>query len=73
MNASPDWAQFILDLPVVEPPGGTGRYCTGGVILLGRIVEKASGQRLPDFAAENLFGKSHLFPRTSSGRVISGR
>jgi len=57
MNASPDWAQFILDLPMVEPPGKSGRYCTGGVILLGRIVEKASGKPLPDFAAENLFGK----------------
>jgi CubicO group peptidase (beta-lactamase class C family) len=57
MNASPDWVQFILDLPMVEPPGGTGRYCSGGVILLGRIVEKASGKQLADFAAENLFGK----------------
>ena len=57
MNASPDWVQFTLDLPIVESPGKTGRYCTGGVILLGRIVEKASGKRLPDFAAENLFGK----------------
>ena len=57
MNASPDWVQFILDLPMVAPPGKTGRYCTGGVIMLGRIVEKASGKRLSDFAAENLFGK----------------
>ena len=57
MNASPDWVRFILDLPMVEAPGGSGRYCTGGVILLGRIVEKASGKRLSDFAAENLFGK----------------
>jgi CubicO group peptidase (beta-lactamase class C family) len=56
MNASPDWVQFILDLPVVDAPGTTGRYCSGGVILLGRILEKASGKRLPDFAAENLFG-----------------
>ncbi|MDB6036696.1 MAG: hypothetical protein JWM99_537, partial [Verrucomicrobiales bacterium] len=57
MNASLDWVRFILDLPMIEPPGRTGRYCSGGVILLGRIVEKASGQRLADFAAENLFGK----------------
>lgn len=57
MNASPDWVQFILDLPMIDPPGESGRYCTGGVILLGRIVEKASGKPLPDFAAENLFGK----------------
>jgi CubicO group peptidase (beta-lactamase class C family) len=57
MNASSDWVRFILDLPMVEAPGENGRYCTGGVILLGRIVEKASGKRLSDFAAENLFGK----------------
>jgi CubicO group peptidase (beta-lactamase class C family) len=42
---------------MLEPPGESGRYCSGGVILLGRIVEKASGRRLPDFAAENLFRK----------------
>lgn len=57
MNASPDWVQFVLDLPMLEPPGGTGRYCTGGVILLGRIIEKASGMGLAEFAAQNLFGK----------------
>lgn len=57
MNASPDWVRFILDLPMVEPPGGSGKYCSGGVILLSRIVEKVSGQRLHEFAAEHLFGK----------------
>ena len=57
MNASPDWVRFVLDLPMADPPGETGRYCSGGVILLGRIVEKSSGKRLPDFAAENLFEK----------------
>jgi CubicO group peptidase (beta-lactamase class C family) len=57
MNASRDWVRFILDLPMVDAPGETGRYCSGGVILLGRIVEKASGKSLPDFAAEHLFGK----------------
>lgn len=57
MNATSDWAHFILDLPMIDSPGQTGRYCTGGVILLGRILEKASGKKLPDFAAENLFNK----------------
>jgi CubicO group peptidase (beta-lactamase class C family) len=79
MNASPDSVQFILDLPLVEPPGETGRYCSGGVILLGRIVEKASGKRLPNFAAETLFGKHYRVYRCSSfvtpvtcARVICG-
>lgn len=55
MNASPDWVRFVLDLPMIESPGRKGRYCTGGVILLGRIVEKASGMQLADFAAKHLF------------------
>jgi CubicO group peptidase (beta-lactamase class C family) len=57
MNASPDWVQFILDLPMADSPGETGRYCTGGVVVLERILEKASGKRIADFADENLFGK----------------
>lgn len=57
MNASEDWARFTLDLPMVAAPGESGRYCSGGVILLGRIVEKASGRGLSAFAAEHLFGK----------------
>jgi len=57
MGASPDWAKFTLDLPMLQPPGETGRYCSGGVILLGRIVEKASGRKLAEFAKEHLFGK----------------
>jgi CubicO group peptidase (beta-lactamase class C family) len=57
MNASPDWVQFVLDLPMAEPPGKTGKYCSGGVILLERILEKATGKQLPNFASENLFEK----------------
>jgi CubicO group peptidase (beta-lactamase class C family) len=57
MSASADWVRFVLDLPMAEAPGGAGRYCTGGVILLERIVEKAGGWSIAEFAAENLFGK----------------
>jgi CubicO group peptidase (beta-lactamase class C family) len=57
MGLTPDWPRFILDLPMLEAPGEVGRYCSGGVILLGRIVEKASAKNLSDFAAENLFSK----------------
>jgi CubicO group peptidase (beta-lactamase class C family) len=56
MGLAPDWVHFILNLPVTTPPGSVGRYCSGGIIVLGRIVEKASHKALSDFAAENLFG-----------------
>jgi len=61
-----DWAQFVLDLPVRgTPPWETkpqdspyGRhfsYCTGGVFLLGNIIERASKVQLEDFAQQHLF------------------
>ncbi len=50
-----DWVKFTLDLPFAGEPGGPARYCSGGVITLGRIVEKASGQGLYDFAKRHLF------------------
>lgn len=55
MGNSPDWVKFTLDLPMLEQPGKKGRYCSGNVIVLGRIVEKVSGKALADFAKENLF------------------
>jgi CubicO group peptidase (beta-lactamase class C family) len=61
MGRSPDWVKFILDLPMIPGRGETGRYCSGGVIVLGRIVEKVSGKKLSEFAAENLFGKLNVF------------
>jgi CubicO group peptidase (beta-lactamase class C family) len=60
MGFSPDWVKFILDLPTAQPPGKTGKYCSGGVIVLGRIVEKSSGKKLPEFATENLFEKLNI-------------
>lgn len=55
MGYSNDWVKFTLDLPMVDSPGGKGMYCSGNVITLGRIVEKATKQYLPDFAKKNLF------------------
>ena len=52
---SADWARSFADLPVVADPGTVGRYCTGGFIAAGRIVERAAGKPLPVFADEALF------------------
>lgn len=50
-----DWVKAFVDLPVVADPGTVGRYCSGGIITAGRIVEKATGKSLPAFAQEVLF------------------
>jgi CubicO group peptidase (beta-lactamase class C family) len=61
-----DWAQFILDLPIrgrmhlgekPEPPpyGRFFSYCTGGVFVLGEVVQKATGMPADKLAQVKLF------------------
>lgn len=50
-----DWIKAFLDLPVLGEPGKTGRYCSGGILAAGRIVELAAHKPLPEFAQQVLF------------------
>lgn len=60
MQKSDDWVKFTLSLPLVNEPGLTGSYCTGGVVTLGRVIENASGMSLEEFANEFLFGPLNI-------------
>ncbi len=51
-----DWARFILDVPMTDEPGNKGSYCSGNVILMGRIIEKTTGMPLKQYVSEVLFG-----------------
>lgn len=51
-----DWLRFVLDWPMREPPGTRWEYVSGGTIVLGGIVGVATGQRIDQFAATQLFG-----------------
>lgn len=53
---TPDWVKATLDLPVISDPGSTAHYCSGGVAVVGRVVERAVSTTLPEFAQANLFG-----------------
>jgi CubicO group peptidase (beta-lactamase class C family) len=55
MYRARDWTRHFLELARTDPPGTHTRYCTGGVIALGRIVAAASGRSIAEFAAEHLF------------------
>lgn len=55
MYPKKDWVSFFVNLPSVAVPGTRTRYCTAGVVALGRVVAEASKRSIPDFATANLF------------------
>jgi len=56
MMASPDWVQFMLDLPMQDDPGTRFVYNSGGVHLLSAILHQAAGMNEVEFAKQHLFG-----------------
>ena len=55
MGRSDDCVKFTLDLPMRSEPGTSSSYCSGAVIVLGRLIEKVSGEPLETFARKHLF------------------
>lgn len=55
MEMAPDRYRFVLERPVVEPPGTRWTYSGGAVALLGALLARGTGMPLPDFARETLF------------------
>ena len=56
MRSSPDWAQYVLDLPMTEAPGEKFEYCNGVSYLLSVIIQNTTGIKTLDFARKHLFG-----------------
>jgi CubicO group peptidase (beta-lactamase class C family) len=55
MEASHDWAQYVIDLPMADEPGKTFVYNSGATILIAQIFKKVTGKNVDEYAAEHLF------------------
>ena len=71
------------DKPLLSQPGATMRYSNAGYILLGRIIEKVSGQSYENYLTENILrpaGMTHtafdhvapLVPNRANGYNFDG-
>ena len=56
MRASTDWVQYVLDLPMVAPPGTRFEYCNGASFLLSAIISEKTDMSAHEFADQHLFG-----------------
>jgi D-alanyl-D-alanine carboxypeptidase len=45
---------YVLDKPLQFPPGTQYQYSNTNTVLLGLVVEKQSGQNLPDYISEHI-------------------
>lgn len=62
MQASPDWVQFVLELPLAAQPGTQFNYCTAAVEVVSVILQNATGMTAREFANENLFAPLGIGP-----------
>jgi CubicO group peptidase (beta-lactamase class C family) len=63
MAAAPDRYRFILDRPLVTPPGERWNYNGGATAVIAALVARGTGRPLLDYARERLFaplGIEHL-------------
>jgi CubicO group peptidase (beta-lactamase class C family) len=62
MEMAKDRYRFVLERPVIGPPGKRWQYNGGATALLGRLIAKGIGRSLPDYARTALFDPIGLGP-----------
>ncbi len=55
-EASADWVDYALSLPIVETPGEHFAYSGGSLMILSGAVQRAAGTSVQQFTQKHLFG-----------------
>ncbi len=56
MEASHDWVNYTINLPMMREPGTLFNYSSGETELLAHIFRQATGMDIEEYAARHLFG-----------------
>jgi len=76
MTDSPDWVRFIIERPIVDPPGTRMVYNSGCSHLLSAVLQQAAGMPTAVFAEKHLFGPMGItqfhWPSDPQGVAIGG-
>ena len=74
LAAAQDWLQFALQVPVTRAPGSAWAYASLNTMLLGRIVEAATGRDVQAVADAFLFRPlgitSYHWERSPDGHIV---
>lgn len=62
MEAAPDRYRYVLERPIIGPPGETWSYNGGATTLLGRLIAEGTGEKLHAFARRVLFDPMDFGP-----------
>ncbi|MFC5408101.1 serine hydrolase domain-containing protein [Larkinella bovis] len=75
MYTSSDWVRYTLGLPMENNPGTQAYYCTGGVAVLGGILQRATGKTVDEFSQQYVWEPLGIRPvrwdRMPTGQVNS--
>ncbi len=63
-----DYLPLFADLPLEFEPGTNNRYSNGGYVVLGAIIEKASGMDYYSYVRENIFKPCGMLDTNSYAR-----
>jgi CubicO group peptidase (beta-lactamase class C family) len=62
MEAAADRYRYVLERPIVAAAGERWNYCGGATALIGKILEKGTGQKAHDYARAMLFDPLGIGP-----------
>lgn len=70
---SSDLTRYILNQPLQFTPGTAFAYSNGGFVILGRVIEKISGQSYESYVRQQVLAPFDIFDMSIGFSLLSQR